>query len=136
MVTIEEYIHSCKKVLEPYIDSYLAGLIEERAGSDRGLAELYEIFREAGRGGKCIRGTMVKLGYEIALGQPAGEEILPACAAFEILQTAILGHDDVIDKSPLRRGRDSIWRAIMKTRRRDDGSEADSWGIDARHYGI
>ncbi|MCL2010449.1 MAG: polyprenyl synthetase family protein [Synergistaceae bacterium] len=123
MTAVKEYIRSCKEALEPYIEDYIAGLAEKRAGSVSGLAELYEIFREAGRGGKCIRGSLVKLGHEIALGRPAGDEILPACAAFEILQTAILGHDDVIDKSPLRRGRDSIWRAV--TRGRDDF-----------HYGI
>jgi geranylgeranyl diphosphate synthase type I len=140
MLTIEEYIRSCKKELEPYIDGCLAGLIEKRACSDNRLAELYETFREAGKGGKCIRGSLVKLGYEIALGHSAGEEILPACAAFEILQTAILGHDDVIDKSPLRRGRDSIWRAVMRgmenKRREADDRCAGAQIFDAQHYGI
>lgn len=134
MMFIEEYIRSCKKVLEPYVDSYLTDLIEKRASSDRELADLYETFKEAGRGGKCIRGSLVKLGYEIALGQPAGDEILPACAAFEILQTAILGHDDVIDKSPLRRGKDSIWRALM--RRMETRRRADDGHFDDFHYGI
>jgi geranylgeranyl diphosphate synthase type I len=84
-------------------------------GAGRGAADLYGIFREAGLGGKCIRGALVKLGHEIASGRPADERILPAAAAFEIFQTAILGHDDIIDKSPLRRGKDSIWRAAALT---------------------
>jgi len=143
-MTIKEYILSCKKELSPYIDSFLTGLIEERANSDRGLVELYETFREAGREGKHIRGSLVKLGYEIALGHFTGkcEKILPACAAFEILQTAILGQDDVIDKSPLRRGRDSIWRAsarLAAVRRMAANREADDGGkenADDFHYGI
>jgi len=125
---IGEYIRGWKKILEPYIDSYLGGLIEKQKRREPRIAALYEIFREAGKGGKCIRGSLVKLGHELATGRPAGEEILPASAAFEILQTAILGHDDVIDKSPLRRGRDSIWRAAS---RRTAVRRADS-----HHYGI
>jgi len=140
MRAIEEYIRSCKKVLEPYIDGYLTDLMEKRVCFNRGLVELYETFREAGRGGKCIRGSLVKLGYEIALGRPAGEEILPACAAFEIFQTAILGHDDIIDKSPLRRGKNSIWRALevkMEKRRTTRcASEMDDRSFDDFHYGI
>ena len=65
---IEAYIRSCKKALEPYIDGYLAGLTEKFA--DLGLAELYDAFTEACRGGKCIRGSLVKLGYEIARSRP------------------------------------------------------------------
>jgi len=144
MMTIAEYILSCKKVLSPYIDGYLTGLIKERGSSDLRLAELYETFKEAGRGGKCIRGSLVKLGHEIALGCPAGEKILPACASVEILQTAVLGHDDIIDKSPLRRGRNSIWRALalgMESRRtalypRVNDGETDNRNFDDLHYGI
>ena len=138
MITIEEYISSCKKVLEPYIDEYLTELIKKRAYC--GLAELYETFRDAGRGGKCIRGSLVKLGYEIALGRPAGEEILSACAAFEIFQTAILGHDDIIDKSPLRRGKNSIWRALGVGLERRQAAQsncgAENRSSDVFHYGI
>jgi geranylgeranyl diphosphate synthase type I len=146
MITIEEYISSCKQKLEPYIDEYLAGLIAKMA--DGRLADLYETFREAGKGGKCIRGSLVKLGYELALGSQAGEEILPICASVEILQTAILGHDDIIDKSPLRRGRDSMWRALerlVETRaaekrdiqgRKAQNHEADDENSNERHYGI
>ena len=136
MVNIEEYIRYCKKELEPFIDNYLTGLIEKRSGPDRRLAELYDTFREAGGGGKCIRGSLVKLGYEIALTRQAGEEILPACAAFEIFQTAILGHDDVIDKSPLRRGRDSIWRALARRVGAHCCAEDSEENSNDRHYGI
>jgi geranylgeranyl diphosphate synthase type I len=122
---IEAYILSCKRLLEPYIDGYLSQLVEKHRCSCPKLAELYEVFRKAGKGGKYVRGSLVKLGHEIALNRSVGEEILPVCAAFEIFQTAILGHDDVIDKSPLRRGKDSLWRALSRDR--------DSDGL---HYGI
>jgi geranylgeranyl diphosphate synthase type I len=131
-LTINEYVRGFKEILEPFTDNYLSGLVEAAMRSDPRIAELYEVFREASRGGKCIRGSLVKLGYEIASGRSARDAILPVAAAFEILQTAILGHDDVIDKSPLRRGRDSIWRAIsrrMEQRRPDQYEEAYHFGI-------
>lgn len=122
MPDIREYIRSYKKVLERYIDDYLDDLIlEQAAHADQQVVDLYGVFKEAGRGGKCIRGSLVKLGYEIATGRSVGDEILPASAAFEIFQTAALCHDDIIDKSSLRRGRDSIWKAISR-------------GVD-HHYG-
>lgn len=131
-LTIEEYIRSFKEILAPYIDNYLSDIIKTEMRSDPRIAELYEVLREAGAGGKCIRGCLVKLGYEIASGCEAGEEILAAATAFEILQTAILGHDDVIDKSPLRRGRDSIWRALSN----NITSRLTVQREDAYHYGI
>ena len=120
---IGEYVRSCKKNLEPYIDRFLTGLIAERESADGRIAALYGVFRDACGGGKCIRGSLVQLGYEIASGYPAGDEILPAAAAFEVFQTAILAHDDVIDRSPLRRGRDSIWQAAARLQ-------------GDRHYGV
>jgi geranylgeranyl diphosphate synthase type I len=115
MLDVKEYIRSYKETLERYIDDCLDGLIrKQEAHSGPQVAALYGVFKEAGKGGKCIRGSLVKLGYEIALGRTAGGEILPASAAFEIFQTSALCHDDIIDKSPLRRGRDSIWKAISR----------------------
>jgi geranylgeranyl diphosphate synthase type I len=48
---------------------------------------------------------MVKLGEEIA-GRPG--EYLPIAMAYEIFQTAILIHDDIIDKSHTRRGKTTM----------------------------
>ncbi|MDR2174782.1 MAG: polyprenyl synthetase family protein [Synergistaceae bacterium] len=115
-MNIETYIREFKEVLDGFISGYLADLARRRAESaGRGVADLYAVFKEAGRGGKCIRGALVKLGHEIASGRPADGRILPAAAAFEIFQTGILSHDDIIDKSPLRRGKDSIWQASART---------------------
>ncbi|MDR2136682.1 MAG: polyprenyl synthetase family protein [Synergistaceae bacterium] len=119
---IEKYIRAYRKTLEPYIDAYLAGLAAKQAThSGREVANLYEIFREAGRGGKCIRGSLVKLGHEIAAGRTSDDSLLPASAAFEIFQTAVLCHDDIIDKSPLRRGKESVWQAIAQRSTTDYG---------------
>jgi geranylgeranyl diphosphate synthase type I len=124
-MNIETYVREFKRVLDEFILKYLTDLAESRAKrAGHGIAAQYAVFEEAGRGGKCIRGALVKLGHEIASGRPADDRILPAAAAFEIFQTGILGHDDIIDKSPLRRGKDSMWQAAART------MDGDS------HYGI
>lgn len=65
-----------------------------------------EDLRRQHAGGKAIRAAMVALG-ELAAGarEPAS---LPLQLAFELFQTAILIHDDIIDKSPARRGKPTI----------------------------
>ncbi len=83
-------------------------------------------------GGKRIRGTLVVLGYELGnfVNRPhpsplpprglvsskrrlPGEgEIMKVAAAYEIFQAAILVHDDIIDKSLLRRGKPSLYSRL------------------------
>ena len=70
-----------------------------------------EELREACRyvlsgGGKHIRGVIVLLSCE-AVGKRAAEA-LHAAAAMEVLHNFTLVHDDVMDNSPLRRGRPTV----------------------------
>lgn len=43
---------------------------------------------------------------------PPQNDILRVAAAYEIFHTAILVHDDIIDQSPLRRGKPSLYQAL------------------------
>ncbi len=62
------------------------------------------------KGGKKIRGILVKLGFQLAGG--SGKNIRQISAAFEILHAALLIHDDIADKSPMRRGQPSLYKAL------------------------
>ena len=53
-------------------------------------------------GGKMLRPAMVILGAK--LGKYKSERIIPIAACVELLHTATLIHDDIIDESKLRRG--------------------------------
>ncbi|MDR1740812.1 MAG: polyprenyl synthetase family protein [Synergistaceae bacterium] len=116
---IDEYVDGVKGQLNAFVSDLLA-----REPHVPELNCLYEVFRSASRGGKCLRGALVRLGCETASGCQADDRILPVAAAFEVFQTGILAHDDVIDRSALRRGRDSVWKAAAKT---GDGDQ---------HYGV
>lgn len=73
------------------------------------LASVFDEFIKANQGGKKIRGFLIRLGFELAGGK--GREILEIAAAYEILHTSILAHDDIIDKSPRRRGQPSLYKS-------------------------
>ena len=55
--------------------------------------------------GKCIRGTLIDLGYKTLKND---NNALSLSASYEAFETSILIHDDIIDNSPLRRGKKTI----------------------------
>jgi len=66
------------------------------------LNEAIADLMEQHQGGKCIRGALIKLG-----AMPS-QSYLPVAYAYELFQTAILIHDDIIDRSHQRRGKSTI----------------------------
>jgi geranylgeranyl diphosphate synthase type I len=54
---------------------------------------------------------LVKCGYECVQNKE-NTDILDVAIAFEYFQTAILAHDDIIDQSPLRRGKPTIYHEL------------------------
>ncbi|CAN5818608.1 polyprenyl synthetase family protein [soil metagenome] len=63
-------------------------------------------------GGKRMRPAFVYWGYR-ASGAPHTERLWHTAAAFELLQTFALIHDDVMDRSDRRRGQPSVHRALQ-----------------------
>lgn len=55
--------------------------------------------------GKCIRGVLIDLGYKTKKND---NNALSLAASYEAFETSILIHDDIIDNSPLRRGKKTI----------------------------
>ena len=58
-------------------------------------------------GGKRMRPRVALLAFD-ACGGGDPELVIEAGAAFELIHTASLVHDDIIDQSPLRRGRPTV----------------------------
>lgn len=69
------------------------------------LQNIEDFIRLTG-GGKRIRGIMVALGA--SLNAPLHPSYIEIASAIEIMQTAILIHDDIIDKAKTRRGQITI----------------------------
>ena len=57
-------------------------------------------------GGKFIRAYLISLAYRIFGG--SDDNYLPLAISYELFQTSILIHDDIIDNATTRRGKDTI----------------------------
>jgi geranylgeranyl diphosphate synthase type I len=75
------------------------------------IQNAHNAFIESLSGGKMLRGILVKLGYELICGS-VNKEIIKPAAAYEILHTSFLIHDDIIDQSTLRRGKPAMHIAL------------------------
>ena len=60
-------------------------------------------------GGKRIRPTLCLLTYSL-YKDGFDPSILEPAAALEVFHTFTLIHDDIMDRSPLRRGQDTVWK--------------------------
>src|SRR3989344_2751151 len=130
----KSYLKITAQEINLELDKFLKGWNGEVEKISPKLVSLNKQFINGCDGGKRLRGALVKLGYEIArskdhlggvpstslratirgdlLQNDESKEILKPAVAFEIFQTAILAHDDIIDLSPLRRGKPTIYQAL------------------------
>ena len=76
------------------------------------LQDNINYFKELNGDGKRIRGVLVNLGYYLL--KENKDYSLDLSLAYEIFQTGILIHDDIIDKDDKRRGKDTIHFANIK----------------------
>jgi len=106
-----EFLTKAKKEVETACDKYLNDLIDDAKDKPFIGAAIRDLHNQ-NQGGKRIRGAMIKLGEKIASGideeNCGGTPSTTVAMAYEIFQTAILIHDDVIDKSCTRRGKQTI----------------------------
>ncbi|MBI5123308.1 polyprenyl synthetase family protein [Candidatus Roizmanbacteria bacterium] len=75
------------------------------------LEKITKLLLETNRGGKNIRGVLICLGYDLC-DKKITEDVYKVAAAYEILHTSLLIHDDVIDKSLLRRGKPTVYQEL------------------------
>ena len=83
-------------------------------------ARLTAVATRVGLPPNCLDGLLGKmlrsrLGARLGARSPATDSCLAACAAVELLHTATLCHDDVIDQSTIRRYRPTLWCATSTT---------------------
>lgn len=107
----KDYLEGSAKSIDKEVSSFLTNFRKEVDKLNKKLLPLVDTFIEANQGGKRLRGTLVRLGYELT-GKKHTPEILKWAAAIEIFQTAILAQDDIVDLSPLRRGRPTVYQVL------------------------
>lgn len=107
----QQFLQQSKKQLEQVEENYFQQWKKQIEKINPELLNLLDLFIEANKGGKKIRGSLVRLGYKLFANEKT-DSIDDCAIAYEIFQTAILAHDDIIDKSDLRRGRETLFKKL------------------------
>ena len=102
------YAQALRPLLDAAVAARVATLLTGLSADDE------ESLRATLCGGKKIRGTILCLTAEAFGGDR--ETALPRAVAVELIQTASLIHDDVVDRDTLRRDAPAVW-SILGPRR-------------------
>lgn len=97
-----EYLERRRALVEDRLETVIAGIEPPALRS--------ELEHVALAGGKRVRPTVTVLACEAAGGGPA--DAVDFAAGIELVHTASLVIDDIIDRSALRRGTESAWTAF------------------------
>ena len=98
----KNYYGEMKEKIDQELHSFNTSLTESNSFLKKNL----EYFGDLNSGGKDIRGVLVTLGYSFL--KEDKDYSIPLAVAYEIFQTAILVHDDIIDQDDIRRGKETI----------------------------
>lgn len=104
--SFQEFYVSSKERLGEKMDQINGAL---RADTHPLISPFKEDFTDLNSGGKMLRGVLVNLGASLAgCEDPSVSD--PLALAFELFQTGVLIHDDVIDQAESRRGKKTVHR--------------------------
>lgn len=107
----KKFLQQSATEIDSEIEDYLSYWNNEVTQDASRLQPLFEAFAASAKSGKRIRGSLVLLGNALSTTIP-NPHLLKIAVAYELFQTAILAHDDIIDKSPTRRGMPSLYMAL------------------------
>ena len=125
----KKYYKKEKEKLDERINIFNNELVKE---DNLFLKENLEYFKELNSNGKLVRGTLVNLGYNLLKDDV--EYSYDLALAYEVFQTAILVHDDIIDNDNKRRGKDTIH--YINTNKYNNSHLGNSIGICMGDYGL
>ncbi|MGO4300549.1 polyprenyl synthetase family protein [Leifsonia sp. RAF41] len=111
------------------LNGYFADRISAASAFGPSYRRLWESARDAAEGGKRIRPRFVLTAYR-GLGGTDHDAAFTAAVAYELLHTAFLLHDDVIDGDTVRRGRPNVAGAFSADAlsRGADSGRGRRWG--------
>ena len=122
------FVHALESVrtpVEELLEQFLEQRVVELEELDPGLVAVgREVIDLVATGGKHLRPAFVYWGHR-ATGAEHDDAVLCPAAAVQLLHTFALLHDDVMDRSPERRGRASAYSSLADMHVRD-GLEGDA----------
>lgn len=109
------------------LDTFLTARVADLVELDAELEAIgVEIAGLVGASGKRLRPAFVYWGYR-ATGAPHDDALYWPAAAVELLHTFALIHDDVMDRSPVRRGRPAVHEALASVHREEGLAGNPAW---------
>ncbi|MBN1523065.1 MAG: polyprenyl synthetase family protein [Spirochaetales bacterium] len=103
-----QYLSAKKKEISDFLNEFMQSESAAYAATGRfGKDTLNRLYEFACRG-KMIRGGLVVLGHELFNGDFYSEAVKTA-AALELFQSALLIHDDIMDRDTSRRGEPTLY---------------------------
>lgn len=119
---VEQHVPAVEEALRAHVAQARTGI--PMAAPD--YAQLWDYLGAQFGGGKNLRPQLTLAAY-VGLSGADPAPVTPVAAAMEMLHTAMLVHDDILDHDEVRRGRPNI----AGLRRADfDGSDVDSAKVD------
>ena len=107
--SFNDYYKSTKEKIIKEMDKYNNSIIE--ANDNSIVKELLNDFKDLNSDGKYIRGSLIALAYN---NYADDDKYLPLSISYETFETAVLVHDDIIDKGEKRRGKKTIHNRISE----------------------
>ncbi|HUT08776.1 MAG TPA: polyprenyl synthetase family protein [Candidatus Latescibacteria bacterium] len=126
-MTFEGYFQRTKRRLLADLDEFLSAKGKDMAGLKSRGTDVLRRLAEFTRKGKMIRGGLVLLGSEMAGGR-ISRAAVRAGTAFELIQSGLLIHDDIMDRDARRRGAPSIHEQYARLAERPGTLEAAHFG--------
>jgi len=106
-MTFDGYFQKTRKRLINDLDEFLIAKRKDMAGLKPRGTDVLRRLGEFTRKGKMIRGGLVLLGSDMT-GARISRAAVRAGTAFELIQSGLLIHDDIMDRDARRRGAPSI----------------------------
>jgi len=124
-----DYLKDYISQATPVIDQFFQKEIKKAQKIAPEIVQILKIYHRLLKGGKKLRGALIKLGYECAGGNDF-KALVQASISIEIIHAFLLIHDDIMDQDDLRRGQPTIHRQYEKIFKQEIKKG------DARHFGV
>ncbi len=121
------YFDRTKKRLEAFLKTFFERKIQEVSLVRPWGKDMVTRLASFTNRGKMIRGGLVCLGYEMTK-QKLSQEAVQTGAALELVQSALLIHDDIMDRDTLRRGEPAFHQQYVVQGYKEKLAEPDRFG--------
>jgi len=128
---MEKFFEKYKKAISSYLVFFLKKkekkLAQAYPGGGIDLCRRLAFFS---RQGKMVRGSLVILSY-LMFRKKMDKEVVSVAAAVELFHSALLIHDDIMDRDNLRRGKETIFYQYQKIAQKKNFQDPYHFGVSA-----